>query len=220
MMRSAEQSHIVERRSASDAQVLEMFGWRRIRAREGAARSRRFVLILSLIGSLSGPAGFVDSFFHLRSVLSRSATFDKLSGDSVNCTNAHSPLSVSRKSILSGKGVPTEARIRLGAGVDLGMSLQVMAAHESLVAVVALELPIIKVGLHVRFDVLFSAEALVAVVELANPLVVHRIWPFYVLRNVIQGNIRLLDRSADAWFEVEVRNRHSPWRQCCSDRGS
>lgn len=84
------------------------------------------------------------------------------------------------------------------------MPLEIMASHESFIAVIALELSIIKVSLDMRFDVLLPAESLVAIVEFANPLVVYRIWPFNVLCNVVQCDIRLLDGSADAWFEVEV----------------
>ena len=88
--------------------------------------------------------------------------------------------------------------------MDFGMPLEIVSTDESFVAVITLELSIVKVSLHVRFDVLFPAEALVAIVELANPLVVRRIWPFYVLCNIVQGDVSLLDGSADAWFQVEV----------------
>jgi hypothetical protein len=137
-------------------------------------------------------------------MLSRSATFDKLPSDSIDCTNAHSSLSVSSKSVLSSEGVPTETRIWFRARMNFGMPLEIVSTDEALVAVITLELSIVKVSLYVRFDVLFPAEALVAVVELANPLVVRRIWPFYVLCNIVQGDVSLLDGSADAWFEVEV----------------
>ena len=137
-------------------------------------------------------------------MLSRPATFDELPSDSIDCTNAHSSLSVSSKSVLSSECVPAETRIWLRAGMNFGMPLEIVSTDEPLVAVITLELSIVKVSLHVRFDVLFPAEALVAIVELANPLVVHRIWPFYVLCNIVQGDVSLLDGSADAWFEVEV----------------
>ena len=88
--------------------------------------------------------------------------------------------------------------------MNFGMSFEIVSTDKPFVAVVTLELSIVKVSLHVRFDVLFPAEALVAIVELANPLVVRRIWPFYVLCNIVQGDISLLDGSADSWFEVEV----------------
>jgi hypothetical protein len=77
--------------------------------------------------------------------------------------------------------------------MDLGVPLEIMASHESFVAVIALELPIIEVGLDVRLDVLLPAESLIAIVKFANPLIVQRIGPFYVLRNVIQGDIGLLN---------------------------
>jgi hypothetical protein len=88
--------------------------------------------------------------------------------------------------------------------MDFGMPLEIVSTDEPFVAVITLELSIVKVSLHVRFDVLFPAKALVAIVELADPLVVHRIWPFYVLCNIIQGDVSLLDGSADSWLEVEV----------------
>jgi hypothetical protein len=88
--------------------------------------------------------------------------------------------------------------------MDFGMPLEVVSPDEPFVTVITLELPIVKVSLHVRFDVFFPAEALVAIVELANPLVVRRIWPFYVLCNIVQGDVSLLDGRADSWFEVEV----------------
>ena len=137
-------------------------------------------------------------------MLSRSATFDELPSDSIDCTNAHSSLSVSSKSVLSSECVPAETRIWFRACMNFGMPLEIVSTDEALVAVITLELSIVKVSLHVRFDVLFPAEALVAIVELANPLVVRRIWPFYVLCNIVQSDVSLLDGSADAWFEVEV----------------
>ena len=137
-------------------------------------------------------------------MLSRSATFDELSRNSINCTDAHASLSMSSKSVLSSECVPAETGIWFRACMDFGMPLEIVSTDEAFVAVIALELPIVKVSLHVRFDVLFPAEALVAIVELANPLVVRRIWPFYVLCNIVQGDVSLLDGSADSWFEVEV----------------
>jgi hypothetical protein len=88
--------------------------------------------------------------------------------------------------------------------MDLGVPFEIVAAHESFVAVIALELPIVEVSLDMRFDVLLPAESLIAIVEVANPLVVRRIGPVYVLCNVIQGNIGLLNGGADAWIKVEV----------------
>jgi hypothetical protein len=137
-------------------------------------------------------------------MFSRSATFDELPSDSVDCSNAHSSLSVSSKSVLSSECVPAETRIWFRACMNFGMPLEIVSTDEALVAVITLELSIVKVSLHVRFDVLFPAETLVAIVELANPLVVRRIWPFYVLCNIVQSDVSLLDGSADAWFEVEV----------------
>lgn len=156
------------------------------------------------MGSLSSTTGLVNTFIHLWSVLSRSATFDELPGNSIDCTNAHSSLSVSSKRVLSSECVPAETRIWFRACMDFGMPLEIVSTDESFVAVITLELSIVKVSLHVRFDVLFPTEALVAIVELANPLVVRRIGPFYVLCNIVQGDVSLLDGSADAWFEVEV----------------
>jgi hypothetical protein len=88
--------------------------------------------------------------------------------------------------------------------MNFGMPFEIVSTDESFVAVITLELSIVKVSLHVRFDVLFPAEALVAIVELANPLVVRRVRSFYVLCNIVQGDVSLLDGSVDAWFEVEV----------------
>jgi hypothetical protein len=137
-------------------------------------------------------------------VLSGPASFDELSCHSINGTDAHSSLSVSSESVLSSKGITAKTRIWLGPRMNLCMPLEIMASHESFIAVIALELSIIKVGLDVRFDVFLPAKSLIAIVEFANPLVVHRIWPFYVQCNVIQRDVCLLDGSTDAWFEVEV----------------
>jgi hypothetical protein len=137
-------------------------------------------------------------------MLSRSATFDKLSCDPINCADTHAPLSVSSESVLPGECVAAETWIGFGASMNLGVPFEIVAAHESFVAVIALELPIVEVSLDVRFDVLLPAKSLIAIVEFANPLVVRRIRPIDVLCNVIQGNIGLLNGGANTWIKVEV----------------
>ena len=150
-------------------------------------------------------------------MLSWSATLGDLALNTTDGTDAHVSLSVSGKGVHSSEGVAARTGVWLCAGVDLGMSLQVMAADEPLVAVVALELAVVKVSLHVGFDVLLPAETLVTIIELTDPLAVIRIRALDVLSNVIQGDVCLLNGSTNAGLEVEIRDGHASWGQGCSD---
>jgi hypothetical protein len=77
-----------------------------------------------------------------------------------------------------------------------------MAPDKTLLAVVTSELAVTKVSLYVGFDVLFATEFLVAVVKLANPLVVHWIWAFDILRDVVKGYVGLFNRCLDTRLQV------------------
>ena len=127
---------------------------------------------MSQLVSVTAATGLVETIIHLRAMLARPATFDGLLDDTFEGTNTHASLAVSGESIMPGEGVAAETRVWLGAGMDLGMSLQVVTSNEALVAVVAFELTITKMSLDVGLDVLLAAETLIAVFVFANPLVV------------------------------------------------
>ena len=118
-------------------------------------------------------------------MLSWSAALCDLALDTADCTDAHVALSVSGECVYSSEGVTARTWIWLRASVDLGMSFQVVAADEPLVAVAALELAVIKVSLYVGFDVLLPPETLVTVIELADPFAVIGVRPFDVLSNIV-----------------------------------
>jgi hypothetical protein len=75
-------------------------------------------------------------------------------------TTAAAALPMAGKSVHANELLPTFARVWLDATMDLRMSLQIMRSHESLVTVDALVLPISKMGLHMRTNVLAALEAL------------------------------------------------------------
>jgi hypothetical protein len=96
--------------------------------------------------------------------------------------------------------------------MDLSVSLEVVATNEALVAVIAFELTITKVGLNVRLNVLFAAETFVAILVSADPLVVRRLRTLDELRNVVNGDVGFLNGGFDAGLEVEIRDRHASRR--------
>ena len=158
-----------------------------------------------MIGNpLSRTLGFVGSLFHVWAMLPRSTALDDLFDNTIECTDTHSPLPVASQCVMPGKSITAEARVGFGAGVDLGMSLQIMATYEAFVAMIAAELPVAKVCLHVRLDVLLAAELLVATIVTADPLVVSRVRTFDECCNVINGNPSVFDGRVDSWLEVEI----------------
>ena len=155
-------------------------------------------------GLLPGSAGLVEAVFHLWSVFPGPTSLDVLLDHAIKCTNAHSSLPMPGQGVMAGEGVSAKTGIGLGACVNFGMSLEVMAAHEALLAVVTSELSVAEMSLNVGFDVFLATEFLVATFKIASPLVVHRIWAFDVLGNVIKTDVRLLDGGLNAWLQVEV----------------
>jgi hypothetical protein len=145
------------------------------------------------MSSLPCSVGFVQAIFHLWSVLLGPSSLDNLLHNAVKCANAHSSLSMSCQGIMASKGIPTQTRMWLCAGVNFGVAFEVVAADEALLAVITSELPIAKMSLHVRFDVLLAAESLVATLECAGPFIVDWVGAFNELCNVVQGDIGLFD---------------------------
>lgn len=160
----------------------------------------------SLLNPLSCPVCLVDSFVHLGPMLSWPAFLHHLLDYTLECSDAITALSVARQSIVARECIATEARIWLGTGVDLGVSLQVVAADKTLVAVIASELSIAEMGLHMGLDILFPSKFLVAFFILANPLIVNRIWSLDKLGNVIQRDVGLLDRGVHSRLEMQIRD--------------
>src|SRR3954451_15871886 len=99
-------------------------------------------------------------------MLFRPASLDFFSDDTLKSTNTHASLSVSGQGIMSGKCIAAKASVGLLAGVNLGMSLEVVSADEALFAMVAPKLPIAQMSLYVGLDVLFPTKLLVAVLIL------------------------------------------------------
>jgi hypothetical protein len=160
---------------------------------------------------LAGSSGFVNTFVHLRAMLAGSTALDWRLDDALERTDTHTALSVARERVMSSEGVATQTRIWLGARMNLGMSLEVVATNEALVAVVALELSVAQMGLYMGLDVLFAAEALVAVLVPADPLVVAaRLGAFNELSNIVNRDVGLLNRGFDSRLEIEIRDRHTP----------
>ena len=77
--------------------------------------------------------------------------------------------------------------------MNLSMTLEVMAADEAFLAVVASELPITEVSLDMRLDVLLTTESLVAIFILADPFVVIGHWTVDELRDIVEADICFFD---------------------------
>lgn len=161
-------------------------------------------MVSSVLHALSGPVGLLHPLVHLRSMLPRSPLLDHFLHHALECADAVSPLSVPGQRIVARKRIATETWVRLGARVNLGVAFEVVAAHETLVAMVTSELSIAEMGLHVRLDVLLSSKFLVAVLVLADPFVVGQIGAFDELCDVVQRDVGLLYRSAHPRFQIEV----------------
>ena len=97
--------------------------------------------------------------------------------------------------------------------MNLRVTLEVVASYEALQAAVTSELSITKVGLDVRFDILFAAEAFVAVIVLADPLVVSWVRAFDEVCYVIKGDVCFFDGSLNARLKVEVGDGHAAGRE-------
>jgi hypothetical protein len=83
------------------------------------------------------------------------------------------------------------------------MALQIVAAYETLAAMIALELPIPEVRLNVRFDVLFSTESPVTAIVRANPFVVFGIRTGDICCDVIQGDTSVFDGRINSGIKIE-----------------
>ena len=142
-------------------------------------------MVPSLLDSLSCPVRFIETVIHLRAMFARSTFLNNLLDHALECTDAISALPMACQCIMTREGISAQARIRLGARVDLGMSFQIVTSYKAFVTVVTSKLSITKVSLDVGFDVFFSSEFLVATYILANPFVVKRIRAFDELGNVI-----------------------------------
>ena len=93
-----------------------------------------------------------------------------------------------RQGIVPSKAVTTQARVGLDAGMDLGVTLEVVLSNEAFLTRRAFELSIVEMCLYVGFDVLFTAKLLVAVLEDTYPLVVFGVWTLDVLLNIFESD--------------------------------
>ena len=157
----------------------------------------------SLLDTLAGAVGLVEAVVHLRAeVLAGPALLDDLLDHALEGTNAVTALPVAGEGVVARKRVAAEAGVRLRARMDLGVALEIVAAHKTLAAVVAAELAVAQVGLHVRLDVFFAPELLVAVFVLADPFGVDGVGAFDELGDVVKGHVGLLDGGADTGLQV------------------
>jgi hypothetical protein len=86
---------------------------------------------------------------------------------------------------MSSKAIAALTRVRLNAGMDLGVSLEVVLADKTFLTVRTLVLAVIEMCLHMRLDVLLPPESFTAVLEVASPSAVLKIRAFDVLSNVV-----------------------------------
>ena len=88
--------------------------------------------------------------------------------------------------------------------MDFGVTLEIVSSDKTLLAVVAAELSVTEMSLHMRLDVLFATKAFVAVFVLADPLLVDGVRPFDELCDVVKVDVGFLNGSTYAWLKVEV----------------
>ena len=75
-------------------------------------------------------------------MLPRSTSLDLFPDNAFKSTYAHATLSVPGQCIVSCKGIPAQASVCLGTGMDLGMSFEIMTSDEALVTMIAPKLPV------------------------------------------------------------------------------
>lgn len=107
---------------------------------------------------------------------------------------------------MSGKAVAAKAWIWFDTTVNLCMSLQVVLAYKTLLAVRALELTIAEMGLDMRLDIFFATKALVAVLVETKPFAITWIRTGDEVGDVIDGNTRF----SDGLLKIDAADRIGP----------
>lgn len=104
---------------------------------------------------------------------------------------------------MSCEAVATFAWIWFDATVDFGMSLEIVLADETFLAMKTLKLAISEVRLHVGLDIFFAPETFVALRVETQPLAVSGVWTRYKGSNIVDCNAGIRDRL----FKVDARHR-------------
>ena len=138
-------------------------------------------------GPIPRAVAFIFSLLHVWPVLPWSATLDHLAYDTIKSTNAHTALPMSCECMMPREAVAAFAWVWLDARVDLGMALEVVLAHEALLAGWTLILPVVEVRLYVTLDVFLAAKPFPTVFVCAYPFAVCGIGTFDVLGDVVQS---------------------------------
>ena len=86
--------------------------------------------------------------------------------------------------------------------MDFGVTFEIVLANETFFAVRTLKLSISKMGLNMRFDVLFPSKALLAIRVEANPFSIERIGSRNERRNIINCNSGFSNR----FVGIDARN--------------
>lgn len=152
------------------------------------------------------------TLIHFRTVLLRTAALRCLAHDTFVSSDAHPTLPVAGQGIVAGKNVPAKTFVGLVSSVDFGVTLEIVATHKALAAMIALELTVTQVCLDVRLDVLFSAEASPAACMEADPFAIPLVRAVDKRGNLIDCDTSLVDGCMDSVVEVKVING-------CNSRG-
>lgn len=126
--------------------------------------------------ALTLTVGFGDSGIHLWPILLRSSSLLLRPHCTWEAAATHTTLPMAGERVHTSKGASTEADIVLHAHVDLGVPLEIVLANEPLVADIADELAVAKMGLDMCADVLTTAKPRMATAWIkAPPLVADRV---------------------------------------------
>lgn len=211
----------VSTRTVCSSQSLQIRKLRRVQIVEAARRAQRIRLgrtrrivpqtaraIVLRRGRAPRPLRLVRPLLQARPLLPRPAAPRHLAHGVGEAAAADAALAVPGEGVLAGEAAAAGAAVRLVARVDFGVPLQVVLPHEALAAMVAAELPVAQVRLHVAADVLAPAERLAAGWEEARPPVAERVLRADVRGDFFGGDARVFDRCV----QVQVGQRHRPGR--------
>lgn len=103
---------------------------------------------------------------------------------------------------MPGKPVTARTHVWLDATMNLAVSLEVVLAYKTFVAMITAKLSVAKVGLDVRLDVFFAPKFLPATVVHAHPFLVNQVRTADEGCNLIRGDASVFDRCID--LEIEL----------------
>ena len=146
-------------------------------------------------------------------MLPRTTALHCLPDNPLVSSDTHSALSMAGQGVVPGEYVSAKTLVRLVSGVDLCVPFEVVAAHETLAAMLAFVLTISQVCLDVRFDILLSTESAPTLWMKTHPFSIFYIGTEYEGRDLVRGDSCFVDRCMNSGVEIQVVNGCRAWRE-------